>query len=156
MLKKICLLILLFAWGDSHANQHAYQTSPPLGEISKISININKNSDESITLSASNGITKSIIDTYLVGDGNPEVKYYFVYPINNVCNIITLVSWDETDIRAIHYKIYAYIYNGNGEFYVNKKIISNKTLEGYDSYSGGGMTFDYKKPEAIKKYFDEH
>lgn len=66
-----------------------------------------------------------------------------------------MISWDELDIQSIHYKVYAYIYNNKGDIHINGKIIDDKSLDGYDSYSGGGMTFDYKSADTIRKYLQK-
>jgi hypothetical protein len=126
-----------------------------LKNVKNISIVFEKNKDESISLKKETISNKELIDTYEVGDGIPEIETVFFYKIHNENNIVTLVSWDEKNISAVHYKVYVYHYDKNGNIYVNHDVSSDKNLEGYDGYSRVGMIFNYKDALTIKKYLRE-
>lgn len=68
---------------------------------------------------------------------------------------MVLVSWDEADISAIHYKVYLYTYNESGKININRDAMDDKNLEGYDGYSNSGMIFNYKNAVAIRKYLSQ-
>lgn len=68
---------------------------------------------------------------------------------------MVLVSWDEIDISAIHYKVYLYIYNESGKININRDAMDDKNLEGYDGYSNSGMIFNHKNAAAIRKYLSQ-
>ncbi|WP_051957629.1 MULTISPECIES: hypothetical protein [Yersinia] len=88
-------------------------------------------------------------------DGVPEIETVFFTPIDNVKNVIVLVSWDEDNINAKYYKTFAYKYY-NGRVSVNKKILNDGNLSGYDGYNSSGLIFSYKNAESIMKYLKKY
>lgn len=115
---------------------------------------IRKN-DESIDFIRKSGSKNEVIDNYPVGDGVPEIETVFFDMIKNIKNIVVLVSWDEANISAIHYKVYLYFYNENGRLSINRDAMDDKNLEGYDGYSNSGMIFNYKNAADIRKYLSQ-
>ncbi len=151
MLKKAVLLLVFFTAFNTAIAQNVVQ-GPFSLKGGNASIELIKNKDESITLQKIMHGNKELIDTYAVGDGVPDINSVFFYPIKNINNIIVLVSWDEKNISAVHYKIYAYDYDEKGTIHANYDVTNDRNLEGYDGYSGTGMTFNYKNASNIKKY----
>lgn len=154
MLRKIILCLALFFCFNLFAAQNIVQGPFPLKGLKEVSIELMQNNDKSVTLRKSGRGNGRVIDTYEVGDGVPKVETVFFYSVSGQKNIVILVSWDEENVNAIHYKVYAYHYNETGDIYKNNDITNDKTLEGYDGYSGSGATFDYKNALSIKKYLD--
>jgi len=155
MFKKALVFLAFFMGVSSVYAQHKVEGSYPLKGVEKISIEMVRNEDQSISLNKVKGLNRKLIDLYEVGDGIPEINTIFFHALNKENNIIALVSWDEDNINAIHYKVYAYKYNSEGDVSSNVNVISDKNLEGYEGYSGSGMTFYYKNAASIKKYLDE-
>lgn len=96
-----------------------------------------------------------VLDNYPVGDGLPKIDTVFFTTVKKIKNIIVLVSWDEENINAIHYKIYVYKYKANGNIVINYDVMRDRNLEGYDGYSNSGMVFNYKNSDSIKKYLSK-
>ncbi|WP_442801330.1 hypothetical protein [Serratia rubidaea] len=111
-----------------------------------------KNADESISLVSKYKGKDCVIDNYSVGDGAPTIESVFFVNLSKENNIVSLVSWDEENINAVHYKTYVYKYTSNGAIKLNEKISSDKKLEGYDGYNGSAAVFDLKNSRAIRSY----
>ncbi|WP_145584782.1 hypothetical protein [Yersinia intermedia] len=122
-----------------------------LDKASNITISFIREKDESISLVKHSGLKTKPIDSYQVYDGVPEVETVFFTPIDDIKNVIVLVSWDEENINAKHYKTFAYKYY-NGELLANEKVLNDKNLSGYDGYNSSGLIFNYKNAESIKEY----
>lgn len=153
MFKKIlfsCLLV--FISFNVCARKEIVQGPFFLKGETGVSVEFSKNNDNSISLNQIiNGDDKTI-DNYEVGDGVPAIETVFFYKMQSKNKLVVLVSWDEENISAIHYKINIYDYAGSGVSGKDKCLSTDKNLEGYDGYSGNGMTFDLKNAGEIKRY----
>ncbi|CNE05962.1 hypothetical protein [Yersinia mollaretii] len=126
-----------------------------LDETSNLTVSFIKEADESISFITQSGLKTESIDSYQVYDGVPEVETVFFTPIDKIKNVIVLVSWDETNINAKHYKIFAYKYY-NGKVSVNNKVLNDGNLSGYDGYNSSGLIFNYKNAESIRGYLKKY
>jgi len=152
MFKKFLFLILLFFSFYTSAEQIVVQGPYFLKGAMNSSIAFVKNSDESISLQEMGYGTNKSIDLYEVGDGVPKIETVFFDQIKSKRNLIVLVSWDEENISAIHYKIHVYNYTTEGVLEKDELLSNDKNLEGYDGYSGNGMIFNLKNAGTIKTY----
>lgn len=153
---KIILFIFTYILGAcSFASQSVVQGPFHFNMQDQSVIEFIKKDDESIDFIVKTSSKNELIDSYLVGDGIPKINTVFFYTIKNIKNIIVLVSWNENNISAIHYKVYLYTCNGNNKISINNDAMSDKNLEGYDGYSNSGVTFNYKDASTIKKYLSQ-
>lgn len=155
MIKNFLLLLFLSIILPCQAVINVVQGPFPLDKNNNLTVSFIKEKDESISFITQSGLKTESIDSYQVYDGVPEIETVFFTPIDNVKNVIVLVSWDEDNINAKHYKTFAYKYY-NGRVSVNKKILNDGNLSGYDGYNSSGLTFNYKNAKSIKKYLNEN
>ncbi|KAB8309362.1 hypothetical protein EH228_13185 [Erwinia endophytica] len=154
--KKIKVLVfsLLFLVFNICAQETLVQGPFKLKGAGDTFIRYVKNQDESISFVAKKKGEDSVIDTYEVRDGVPEIETVFFSKLSEGNNVVSLVSWDERNINEIHYKIYVYTYCKNGVIKSNGKINSDKHLEGYDGYNGQGSVFGLKDADSIRQYLE--
>lgn len=145
------MLLIIFTF---NASAHAEIVQGPfkLKGVIGVSIRYEQEPDESISLLVSKNKKDTIADNYEVGDGIPKIDSVFFSKINGVENLITLISSDEENINAVHYKIRVYSYNQDGVVIKNESINCDKNLEGYDGYNGSGSIFNLKDAVSIKMY----
>lgn len=149
---KFLSFALFFLIFNVYSQENVVQGPFKLKGASNVSIRYVKNSDESISFVSNYKIKDCVVDNYAAGDGVPDIETVFFTNISKMNNIVSLVSWDEGNINAIHYKVFAYTYTNNGVVKLNEKITSDENLEGYDGYNGNGAVFDLKNSDSIKSY----
>jgi len=149
---KLLLYILFFTVFNVHSQENIVQGPFKLKGADKAFIRYVRNSDESISLIVQKKEKDRVVGSYELGDGVPNIETVFFTNILNASCIVTLVSWDESNVNSIHYKVYVYTYYNDGVILLNKKVTSDKNLEGYDGYNGSGSVFELKKSNAIKGY----
>lgn len=154
MYRAIVFIFLCVIETCSFASQNVEQ-GPFHLEGGGASIEFIRKNDESIDFIRKSSIKNELVDNYPVSDGVPEINTVFFVTIKKIKNIVVLVSWDEADISAIHYKVYLYTYNESGKININRDAMDDKNLEGYDGYSNSGMIFNYKNAAAIRKYLSQ-
>lgn len=154
MIGRVLISIIAFVsfFGATFAKNNVVQGPFHLKDTVGISIEFIKKSDESISFQEINKGGSKELDNYEVGDGVPTIETVFFDSVRNQKVVVVLVSWDEENIKAVHYKIYGYNYNGTGVSGENDCLSKDKKLEGYDGYSGNGMTYNFKNAVEIKRY----
>lgn len=120
------------------------------------SIRYVKNQDESISFVVKNKSLDSIVENYEVGDGVPKNETVFFTKLSGERTVVSLVSWDESNINEVHYKIFVYAYDRYGVIKRNERINADKHLEGYEGYNGQGSTFGLKNANLIRAYLDSN
>lgn len=155
MIKNFLLLFFLSIILPCQAAINVVQGPFPLDKNNNLTVSFIKEKDESISFITQSGLKTDSIDSYQVYDGVPEIETVFYTKIDNINNVIVLVSWDEDNVNAKHYKTFAYKYY-NERVSVNKKILNDGNLSGYDGYNLSGLTFNYKNAKSIKKYLNEN
>ncbi|MCE0828747.1 hypothetical protein LVQ78_22335 [Buttiauxella sp. A2-C2_NF] len=152
MFKKICFCVLVSFSFNVFAEETVVQGPFPLKGVDGISIEFIKNNDESISLKEIISGKRNDVDNYAVGDGVPVIETVFFDKIRGKSKIVVLVSWDESNISAIHYKVNIYNYSNSGISGADECLNRDESLEGYDGYSGNGMIFNLKNAGEIKDY----
>jgi hypothetical protein len=102
-----------------------------------------------------NGVPKKI-DSYEVNGDNPNIESIFFIQLDEIRNVIVLVSWHQEhradDISGCSYQVYGYAYDGN-TLSPNKKITDDPILSGEDGvFNGDQLHFKYKNAASIKSY----
>ena len=150
-IKLFTMLLVAFMFNVS-AHVEVVQGPFKLKGVSGVSIRYEQEADDSISFLVTKNKIDTIVDSYEVGDGVPKIDSVFFSKLNGVDNIITLISSDEENVNAIHYKILTYSYSKNGIVKKNESINRDKNLEGYDGYNGSGAIFNLKDAASIKMY----
>lgn len=83
----------------------------------------------------------------------PFVRTVFFMKIKSKMNIVSLISWGGVMGEGDYYKVYAYIYDGNGIIHANEILNKDSNLSGYNSEK---KSFEYKDANAIKDYILKH
>ncbi|WP_252145881.1 hypothetical protein [Yokenella regensburgei] len=154
MLKNINFIIICMFSCCSYASQKL-EHGPFHIKSTNTSIEFVRKKDESIDFVSDTNNKIDVVDTYQVGDGVPKIDTVFFSVVKDINNIVVLVSWDEENISAVHYKIYLYTYSESGRINRNDGVMVDRNFEGYDGYSGNGMVFNYKDAADIKKYLSQ-
>lgn len=145
----ILFLLLFFIIFNVYSTEYVIQGQFELKVGGEIFIRYVKNADESISLVSKYKGNDCVIDNYSVGDGAPKIESVFFVNLSKESYVVSLVSWGEENINAVHYKAYVYKYTSNGAIKLNEKISSDKKLEGYN---GSAAVFDLKNSRAIRSY----
>ncbi|BFO09464.1 hypothetical protein FS595_08490 [Serratia rubidaea] len=145
-------LLLFFIMFNVYSTENVIRGQFEFKVGDEIFIRYVKNADESISLVSKYKGKDCVIDNYSVGDGAPTIESVFFVNLSKESNVVSLVSWDEENINAVHYKAYIYKYTSNGAIKLNEKISSDKKLEGYDGYNGSAAVFELKNSRAIRSY----
>ncbi len=159
MFKKIIFLFaLIFSQFTFSAQNDEGFVQGPFQIDNYNSIYLKKEDDVNYPLSlyakGREGISK--IDAYETNGGGPNVKTVFFVNIQNVKNIVILISWHQEhraeQISGDLYQVYGYSFE-NGKIAPNKKITNDHNLSGEDGeFNGDALHFKYQTASEIKKY----
>ncbi|MEB6335712.1 hypothetical protein [Serratia rhizosphaerae] len=104
----------------------------------------------------SSGSKRIKVDRYEVDGDIQNIDSLFLIKVNNVKNVIALVSWHQfhqaESINGVTYQVYGYKYNGE-TLIPNENITNDPELNGMDGeFNGGEVHFKYKDTASIKQY----
>lgn len=99
------------------------------------------------------------VDSYETNGDTPNIETIFFMQLNNVKNVIILVSWHQKHfaehIAGDHYQTYGYIFENN-RLIPNEAITNDPNLSGENGeFSGEELHFEYRSAESIKKYLEK-
>lgn len=102
----------------------------------------------------------SKVESYEVDGSEPHVEIVLFTKINNIKNVIVLISWEQRHfaekINGTAYQVYGYNYSLNN-LSINPSIKKDQNLNGLDGeFNGEELHFDYKNAAKIKTYLQSH
>ncbi|MBZ2401102.1 hypothetical protein K6W59_17105 [Erwinia amylovora] len=154
--KILCSLVFVFCSLPSYAQGEVVQGPFKIDGEKAIYFQKESNPDFPLGLYYDSGTKKTQVDKYEVDGDVPNIDTVFFMKVQNVKNVIVLVSWHQLhqaeSINGKTYQVYAYKYSGNA-LPSNDKIKNDPLLSGMDGeFNGDEVHFKYKDATSIKQY----